>query len=66
MIGKTLIELRKKHGMSQQDLADKLHLARQTILNWENDQSTPSLEKAQEIAEIFDITLDELVGSKRK
>lgn len=61
MLGEKLISLRKKSGYSQQELADRLSVTRQTISNWELGQGAPSLDKAVELAEIYDISLDDLV-----
>ena len=60
MLGEKLITLRKKYGYSQQELADKLSVTRQTISNWELNQGAPSLDKALELAAIYGISLDDL------
>lgn len=62
MLSEKLIVLRKKRGMSQQELADQISVTRQTISNWECGQGAPALDKAVELAAIFDISLDDLVG----
>ena len=46
MLGDKLVALRKKNGHSQQELADRLQVTRQTISNWELGQGAPSLDKA--------------------
>ena len=46
MLGEKLMILRKKFGYSQQDVADKLSVTRQTISNWECGQGAPALDKA--------------------
>lgn len=63
MLGNTLIKLRRKHGYSQQEVADILNVTRQTISNWECDQGAPTLDKSKQLAELYQITLDDLVGS---
>ena len=63
MLGEKLITLRKKYGYSQQELADKLSVTRQTISNWELNQGTPSLDKAVELAAIYGISLDDLAAN---
>ena len=60
--GDRLVELRKKHGYSQQEIADRLSVTRQTISNWECGQGAPALDKAAELAAIYRISLDELAG----
>ena len=59
-----LYELRKKNGLSQEELADTLKVTRQTISKWENGVSTPELEKLVSLSECFHISLDELVLGK--
>ena len=63
MIGVKLVTLRKKHGYSQQEIADKLSVTRQTISNWECGQGAPSLDKAAELAAIYKVSLDDLAGN---
>lgn len=62
MLSEKLIALRKKSGMSQQELADRISVTRQTISNWECGQGAPALDKAAELAAIFHVGLDDLVG----
>lgn len=61
MLGEKLMTLRKKNGYSQQELADKLSVTRQTISNWELGQGAPALDKAAELAKIYNIKLDDLI-----
>ena len=63
MLGDKLVTLRKKHGYSQQEVADMLSVTRQTISNWECGQGSPSLDKARELARIYKISLDVLAGN---
>lgn len=58
-----LFELRRQKGMSQEDLADKLNVSRQTISKWETGSTTPEMEKLIEMSKLFEITIDELVGN---
>lgn len=64
MIGEKLVTLRKKHGYSQQEIADMLSVTRQTISNWECGQGAPSLDKAAELAAIYKVSLDDLAGNE--
>lgn len=64
MLGEKLVTLRKKHGYSQQELADKLSVTRQTISNWECGQGAPALDKAAELARIYHLSIDDLVGEQ--
>lgn len=58
-----LINLRKAKGMSQEDLAQKLNVTRQTVSKWELDKTTPEMSKLIEISKLFEITLDELINN---
>ena len=60
-----LFELRKKSGLSQEELADKINVSRQTISKWEMNQSSPEMDKLINLSEIFNISIDELVGNER-
>lgn len=55
-------ELRKHSRLSQEEVAEQLKVSRQTISNWENGSAQPALDKAVELAYLFDVSLDELVG----
>ena len=56
-----LIEIRKKEGLSQEELGYKLNVTRQTISKWELGQTTPEMDKLIEISKLFDISVDELI-----
>ena len=56
-----LINLRKSAGLSQEELGNKLDVARQTVGKWELGETTPEMDKLVKMSEIFNITLDELV-----
>lgn len=57
-------QLRKEFAYSQEELAGKLEVSRQTISNWENGTEQPVLDKAVELSNLFDVSLDEMVGKK--
>ena len=59
-------EERRKCNLSQEALANKLHISRQAISKWERGESYPDLEKLIEFSNIFGITLDELVKGDKK
>ena len=61
-IGKRIQTFRKQKGMSQQDLSDCLGITRQAISKWELDQTLPDLETLVKMAELFEISLNELIG----
>lgn len=56
-----LKELRKAHGMSQEKLAEKLNVSRQAVTKWETGSSYPETESLIAVADIFHITVDELL-----
>ena len=56
-----IINLRKKNGWSQEELAEKLNVSRQAVSKWEGAQSTPDLEKILMMSKIFGVTTDFLV-----
>ena len=62
MISKTIALLRKKSGYSQEKLAEKVGVSRQTLSKWELGDSLPDIISSSRLAEIFDISLDELVN----
>ena len=59
-----LYELRKQKGLSQEELANRLNVSRQTVSKWEVGESSPDMEKLVAISELFGISLDELVLDK--
>ena len=61
-----LIELRKKEGLSQEELGYKLNVTRQTVSKWELGQTTPEMEKLIEIAKVFNVSVDELINEKQE
>ncbi len=65
-LGEKIYELRTQHNLSQGDLANELNVSRQSISKWENGNSTPDLEKIVKLAEIFNISLDELIKNQEK
>lgn len=65
-LGEKIYELRTQHNLSQGDLANELNVSRQSISKWENGNSTPDLEKIVKLAEIFKVSLDELIKNEEK
>ena len=56
-----LIELRKKNGWSQEELAEKLNVTRQSVSKWEGAQAIPELAKILLLAQLFGVTTDYLL-----
>lgn len=61
-LGEKLYRLRREKGWSQEELADQLGVARQTVSKWESDLSLPDLDKAVQMSRLYGVALDELVG----
>ena len=64
--GEKLKDIRKKEGMSQEQLAEKIGVSRQAITKWETGRGLPDVENMVILAEIFKMTLDELVLQEKK
>lgn len=62
MFQDNLIALRKMNNMSQEELADKINVSRQTVSKYETGESVPDIEKSKVIAEVFGVSLDDLVN----
>lgn len=61
-----LIELRKKNGMTQEELADRMNVSRQSISKWEGAQSVPDLDKILKLSKLFDVTTDYLLKDEQE
>ena len=64
MIQDKLLALRKRSGMSQQEVADTVGVTRQTISNWELGQGSPTLDKAAELARLYGVSLDDFASDE--
>lgn len=62
MFQKNLIALRKMHNISQEELAEKVGVSRQTLSKYETGESIPDIEKTKAIADAFGVSLDDLVN----
>lgn len=65
-IGQFIAVLRKANGMTQKDLAEKLNVSDKAVSRWERDECAPDLSLIPVIAEIFQVTTDELLRGERK
>lgn len=54
-------QLRKQNGLSQEQLADKLHVSRQAVSKWESAQSQPDLDEILAMSELFQVSTDYLL-----
>ena len=60
-LGSSLYNARKKSGLSQEDVAGKLGVSRQTISKWETDETLPDIRQAKRLAVLYHLSLDELI-----
>ena len=60
-IGKKLKDARIKSGLTQEEIAEKLNVSRQTISNWENEKSYPDIISVIELSSLYSISLDDLL-----
>ena len=63
-LGDNIKRLREKHSLTQQQLADKLYVSRQTVCRWENGSRCPDLIMAKRLAVELDVSLDELISDE--
>lgn len=63
MIGMNIKYLRNKFDFSQEDLAEKIGVSRQSVAKWENGESLPDIQKCADMAVLFEVSLDALVMS---
>lgn len=62
--GDKLIALRKKRGLSQEELAEKLNVSRQSVSKWESNNTYPETEKIVQICNLFNCSMDDLINDK--
>lgn len=60
-LGSSLYHARKKSGLSQENVAEKLGVSRQTISKWETDDTLPDVRQSKRLAVLYHMTLDELI-----
>ncbi|MCI8344826.1 MAG: helix-turn-helix transcriptional regulator [Clostridia bacterium] len=65
-LGERLFELRKAKSLTQDEVAEKLNVTRQTVSKWETNQSTPDFDKIVPISELFEIGVEELLTGKKE
>ncbi len=61
-LGEKLLYLRKKAGLSQEDVAEKLSVSRQTVSKWETNQTVPELIKAKLLSQLYNVSYDYLIS----
>ena len=65
-VGRNIAELRRRCNMTQMELADKMGISFQAVSNWERGNSMPDISKLPELAEVFGVTIDQLLGECSK
>ncbi len=65
-IGNKILKLRKQNNLSQEQLAEKMGVARQTISKWELGETAPDIEQSKQISKIFNVSLDDLANNDIK
>ncbi len=60
-LGNHLMQARKKAGLSQEAVAEKLGVSRQTISKWETDETVPDIYQSKKLAKLYHLSLDELI-----
>lgn len=63
--GERLFELRKSKNLSQEDVADKLNVTRQSVSKWETNQSMPDLDKIVPLCDLFEVSTEELLTGNK-
>ena len=65
-LGTRLVELRKKYNFTQADIGEKLNVSVQAVSKWENDLSLPDYDYLIKLADLFNTSIDELLGRKKE
>ena len=60
-LGNHLFQARKKAGLSQEEVAEKLGVSRQTVSKWETDETLPDIRQSKGLAMLYHMSLDELI-----
>ena len=63
-LGKNILTLRKKNSLSQEQLGEKINVTRQTISNWELDETAPNPEQLKLLSKNLKVSIDELVDNE--
>lgn len=65
MFAENLTELRKLHNLSQEELAARINVSRQTLSKYETGESLPDIEKCKALADVFQVSVDELINYEK-
>ena len=61
-----IVELRRKNGLSQDELAEKMFVTRQAVSRWETGETVPNTETLKLLSKLFDVSINTLLGSPRE
>ena len=62
MLNENLLTLRKLHKLSQEEVAEKIGVSKQAVAKWENGETAPDIYNCKALADLFDVSLDDLVN----
>ena len=62
MMGDVIASIRKEKGMTQKELADQLNITDKAVSKWERSLSSPDIRTIKKLAEVFDVSIEELMG----
>ena len=65
-ISKNIKRLRTDRGLTQDSLAEKINITRQAVSSWENDRTQPDVEMLGRLAEVFEVSFEELIYGKKR
>ena len=65
-VANSIKKLRQEKKMSQEQLAEQLHVTRQAVSNWENGKTQPDVDTITQLAEIFDVSVERMIYGKAK
>lgn len=65
-LGQKLKEIRKRFGLSQEQLAEIINVSRQSITKWESDNGLPDVSNLQELSKVFGVTVDYLLNGENQ
>ena len=65
-LGEKIREARRKCGLSQEQLAEQLHVTRQAVSNWETGKTQPDIDTLTQLASIFDVSVERIIYGKEK
>ena len=65
-LGENILKFRKRNGLSQEQLGEKVDVTRQTISNWELEETTPNSDQLKALSKALDVSIDELLDNEVK